>query len=223
MDAVVIMSRIPVPGKTKTRLEGFLTSRECADLHRAFLKDILTVHTDRNKFLSYGDEGPFELIEDILPYDIETFPQRGESLGEKMKNIFIHLFGLGYESVVLFGADIPEITGKDIENALKKLKENDLVFGSTLDGGYYLVGMKKLHEIVFSDEIKWGSGSVFEETINLIKKKGIDVDLIDVHEDIDTKDDLINLYKRIKNTSGCKNTKRFVEGLGERIDGKTNR
>ena len=83
--------------------------------------------------------------------------------------------------------------------------------------------MKKLHEIVFSDEIKWGSASVFEETINLIKKKGIDVDLIDVHEDIDTKDDLINLYKRIKNTSGCKNTKRFVEGLGERIDGKTNR
>ncbi|MEI6857792.1 TIGR04282 family arsenosugar biosynthesis glycosyltransferase [Psychrilyobacter sp.] len=223
MDAVVIMSRIPVPGKTKTRLEGFLTSKECADLHRAFLKDILTMRTDKNKFLSYGDEGPLELVENILPYDVETFPQRGENLGEKMKNVFIHLFSLGYENIVLFGADIPEITETDIENALKKLKKSDLVFGPTLDGGYYLVGMKKIHEIVFSDEIKWGSASVFEKTINLIKKKGIDVDLIDIQEDIDTKDDLINLYKRIKNTSVCKNTEKFVEGLGERIDGKTNR
>ncbi|HAS80105.1 MAG TPA: glycosyltransferase, partial [Fusobacteriaceae bacterium] len=203
--------------------QGFLTKKECADLHRSFLKDIFTLGTDRDRYLSYGDDGPVKIIEDILPCDIKIFPQEGEDLGEKMKNIFIHLFTLGYEKVILFGADIPEITDVDIEDALKKLEDRDLVFGPTLDGGYYLVGMKKLHEIVFNNKIKWGTPSVFEETINLIKQKGIDIDLIDIHEDIDTKDDLINLYKRIKNTYIYINTKIFIEGLGGRIDEKINR
>jgi glycosyltransferase A (GT-A) superfamily protein (DUF2064 family) len=38
--ALVIMSKLPIPGKTKTRLIGKLSQKECAAFHLACLKDI---------------------------------------------------------------------------------------------------------------------------------------------------------------------------------------
>ncbi len=48
----------------------------------------------------------------------------------------------GYDSCVLIGTDIPELKS-DLEYAFRLLDVNDVVFGPTVDEGYYLVGMKK--------------------------------------------------------------------------------
>ncbi len=49
----------------------------------------------------------------------------------------------GYDSCVLIGTDIPELKCSDLEYAFRLLDVNDVVFGPTVDEGYYLVGMKK--------------------------------------------------------------------------------
>ena len=42
MNALILMTRVPIPGKTKTRLMDTLSGTECAELHMAFLEDLLT-------------------------------------------------------------------------------------------------------------------------------------------------------------------------------------
>ena len=38
--ALILFTRIPVPGKTKTRLMPYFSPKQCAKLHTCFLKDI---------------------------------------------------------------------------------------------------------------------------------------------------------------------------------------
>lgn len=214
MNAMVIMTRIPVPNKTKTRLLTILTPQECANIHMAFLKDIIkTCSNIKNTdlYIFYGDEGPLSIIDSLLKDNIKVFPQKGKDLGEKMKNIFLELFQKGYTKVVLMGADIPEVKKEDIDNAFFKLQNKDIIFGPTLDGGYYLVGMNKLYSLVFNSNIKWGTPEVFQETINSIRETGLKVDTILTHEDIDTKEDLLSFSKRIEKNNLCKNTKIYID------------
>lgn len=221
MNAMVIMTRIPVPNKTKTRLLTILTPQECANIHMAFLKDIIkTCSNIKNTdlYIFYGDEGPLSIIDSLLKDNIKVFPQKGKDLGEKMKNIFLELFQKGYTKVVLMGADIPEVKKEDIDNAFFKLQNKDIVFGPTLDGGYYLVGMNKLYSLVFNSNIKWGTPEVFQETINSIRETGLKVDTISTHEDIDTKEDLLSFSKRIEKNDLCKNTKIYIdENIKEKL------
>lgn len=46
--------------------------------------------------------------------------------------------------VIIIGSDIPTITKPHVLNALNKLGQADAVFGPSGDGGYWLVGMKRL-------------------------------------------------------------------------------
>ena len=43
MNGLILMTRIPIPGQTKTRLMNVLTGEECAQLHRCFLMDLYNV------------------------------------------------------------------------------------------------------------------------------------------------------------------------------------
>lgn len=222
MKALVVMTRIPIPNKTKTRLMTILSPKECAEIHRSFLRDIIEtsskVDGDTDIYLFYGDEGPVSVIEDIVGEKMTLLPQRGGDLGEKMRNIFADLFERGYEKVVLMGSDIPEVSSEDLEKAFHELASKDLVFGPTLDGGYYLVGMKNLHEMVFDPGIKWGTPQVFQETLEILKRSGVEVGLIRSHEDIDTKEDLREFWKRIGNGRSCENTRRYLyENIRERL------
>ena len=41
--AIIIFTRVPIPGKTKTRMMPTLTPDQCEHLHTCFLKDIRRV------------------------------------------------------------------------------------------------------------------------------------------------------------------------------------
>ena len=38
--AVIVFTRVPIPGQTKTRMMPYFSPEECAKLHENFLKDI---------------------------------------------------------------------------------------------------------------------------------------------------------------------------------------
>ena len=146
MNALILMTRIPIPGQTKTRLMDLLTGDECAGLHMAFLKDLFTTFTelkDIDLFMTYTPEDSFTILEYMIPESIESFPQIGEDLGERMYNAINQVLGKGYKKVVLIGSDIPDLLARDIQTSFQLLDDHDIVFGPTYDGGYYLVGMKK--------------------------------------------------------------------------------
>lgn len=220
MKALIIMTRIPVPYKTKTRLMKILTGEQCADIHKCFLQDIFNMCKDLKEsmdiYVTYSDEGNFSIIESLIPNFISNFPQKGKDIGERMENAVNYILNKGYEKVILIGSDIPEIQSKDILKAFDILENKDLCFGPTLDGGYYLVGMKKLNKIVFKGDIKWGEKSVFYSTIHILNKENLTVDFAQKYEDIDTKEDLKNLIYRLnhklhKYDVVPKHTKKYLE------------
>lgn len=221
--ALIIMSRIPVEGKTKTRLMNFLTGKQCAELHRCFLKDIFStceeLKPQMDMYLTYtAEDGPYEIIEDIVPEYIETFSQWGRTLGNRMANAIKYVKDKGYKKVLLMGTDIPHVKKEDICYAMKALDTTDICLGPTYDGGYYIVGMKNFYEEIFEDNIKWGNKTVLEGTVHKINSLGLTCGLGMKLYDIDTKEDLMVFFEEfyLKSSDPShypKNTLRFLKEM----------
>ena len=66
--------------------------------------------------------------------------QRGDTLGERLANVFADLFAAGAESVVIVGSDSPTLPSEYVTRAFDLLPPRRLVLGPAADGGYYLIG-----------------------------------------------------------------------------------
>lgn len=117
----------------------------------------------------------------------EKLVQQGNDLGEKMQHAFEHGFKLGYEKILLIGSDLPDISVQIIQQGFLELNDADIVFGPAEDGGYYLVGMKKLYPTIFQNK-PWST----EELLSLTLKELTDYkfQLLPFLNDIDEYKDL---------------------------------
>lgn len=207
--AIIIFTRIPLPGRTKTRMMSVLTPDECAELHRCFLQDIKDAceQSGADIFICYAPEGDDKLniLKNIFGCQREYFPQTGDSLGQRMYSAFCEVGRRGYHSCILVGTDVPELCGEDIRRAFSALKCCDVVFGRTLDGGYYLVGMDHPIKEVFGLEA-YGHASVFEDTLKELERRGIKVGYTRTLSDMDTPDDLNGYRERMRADRRLQNT-----------------
>ena len=101
-----------------------------------------------------------------------------------------------YDSCLLIGADVPELEVKILKKAFDVLETEDVVFGKTVDGGYYLTGMKQPVKEAFSLDT-YGHGKVLEETVLKIESAGFSVGFTDTLSDMDTPKDLRGYKKRM--------------------------
>ena len=76
-----------------------------------------------------------------------------------MKNAFRTVFENGYKSVVIIGTDCPRLDGDRIMDAFTELDLYDVIIGPSEDGGYYLLGSKCLHSMLF-ENINWSTCTV---------------------------------------------------------------
>ena len=106
-----------------------------------------------------------------------------------MSNAFGEGFNNGYQSICIIGSDCFELNSKIILQAFETLTKNDVVMGPAKDGGYYLLGMNRLHREVFKNKT-WSTDSVSTETISDFKELGLTYDLLDVLSDVDEEKDL---------------------------------
>ena len=94
------------------------------------------------------------------------------------------------------------MSSKAIDAAFSDLDTHDAVIGPAEDGGYYLLGLKKLHTSVFRDK-EWGTSSVEKETLNNLKAyhvKRLEIkNDIDVYEDITSIPEIMNRFILDKN------------------------
>ena len=115
--------------------------------------------------------------------------QKGIDIGERMSNALANGFSKSYSSVVLIGADIYDLTSDIIDESFSKLVDNDVVIGPAKDGGYYLIGMKRIQKGLF-DLKEWSTSSVLRDTIHCVKREGLTYELLDELKDIDYQEDL---------------------------------
>ena len=201
---IIIMAKIPVVGKVKTRLQPFLSPEQCAELAAAFLRDTLkkaqTVCI--NTILAYSPAAETKSSDEFLPPDLVTIEQTGASLGEKMSNAFDFVFKRNSDSaVVMIGTDSPTFPGEYIEQAFEFLEAgSQAVLGKSADGGFYLIGLRNSAPQIFN-RVEWSSSKVYAQiTANLKKFK-----TVPDWYDVDTPDDLTRLRDELTDDEEAQN------------------
>ena len=191
--AVICFTRVPKPGLTKTRLLPVLDPHQCVRLHWAFLKDLAGTYRklDAHLFVAYTPDADWESLKTVFPH-AGFYPQKGNDLGERMYRVIRKVLGLGYESVILTGADLPLMTPEHLAKGFAVLEEADIAIGPTSDGGYYLVGMKQPHRAIFENQ-RYGGETVLENTKAAGEAAGLTVVLANPCDDVDTPEDLRSL------------------------------
>ena len=184
---ILIFTRNPELGKCKTRLAKTIGDENALEIYKMLLKHTQSVvaHLTCDKAVYYSVK---VRENDIWNENIyQKYRQIGEDLGERMLNAFVNAFNSGYTNVVIIGSDLYDLNSSHIEEAFKALDKNDVVIGPALDGGYYLLGMKKVHLPVFKNK-DWGTSTVYNETVKDLNQEKVyhleKLNDIDVYDDI---------------------------------------
>ncbi len=198
--SLIVFAKVPQAGSVKTRMAAVMTPGEAAELYRCMLHDTLL---KAGRFInampvavffepSDGAEAYFVGAAQGMAQGMELVSQVGNGLGERMEQAFREMFARGGEAVVIIGTDIPHLPSRFISDAFALLEQpgTDVVFGPATDGGYYLLGMKRLHPQLFTG-IAWSSGTVLRESMAKGKDAGLHVVLLPACSDLDTPDDLL--------------------------------
>lgn len=197
MNALIVFVRNPESGKVKTRLAAQIGNEKALAIYIKLLH-----HTRDVAEKASGDHYVFAtgpLMDDTWK-DFTVAQQSEGDLGRKMKQAFDYLFNKGYKNVVIIGSDCPALTTDHINNAFATLKTHDVVIGPANDGGYYLLGMKKLHMPVFEKK-QWSTASVLTETIASLNHSTLTYKLLETLTDVDEKNDLPDQWKHQFNVS----------------------
>jgi len=198
-ERIILFSRLPEPGRTKTRLIPALGAEGAADLQRQMTHHTLT--TVQDACLRYGYEMEVRHTADQPQKMSDLFgtgpryTQQGQGdLGDRLARAFRDAAEQGRDKALCIGSDCPSITQETFRETFDRLDESDLVIGPACDGGYYLIGMKHPMPELFRD-IEWGSASVLSQTRQRAAELGLSVYLLDELSDIDEPRDLSHWHE----------------------------
>ena len=194
-DALIIFVRNPELGKVKTRLAQTIGNENALSIYNQLVFHTMntTETLECDLFIFYDTIINDDDIWKNTIYNKKI--QVGNNLGERMKNAFQELFKLGYKNCIIVGSDLFDLQAKHIKEAFDKLEKNDVVIGPAEDGGYYLLGFKKIIPTIFLNK-NWGTKTVLEDTLKDLTT--FSIDFIETLNDIDTIEDLekSNHYKQ---------------------------
>ena len=191
-NTVITFCKYPVEGKVKTRIAKTIGNEFAVKLYKMFAEHTFGVLSKTDSIAPYifftekDDRGKIE------KWTRAEFPlelQSGNDLGERMYNAFNKAIERGSVNTIIIGTDIPDISSVIIKRALKALENSDVVIGPSNDGGYYLLGMKKLYKDLFIG-IEWSRNSVLRNTIEKLNNLNLSYSMLPELIDIDTEEDL---------------------------------
>lgn len=208
-EAIIVFTRYPEPGETKTRMIPALGAEGAAALQRS-----MTTHTARemasvpgriNRVVRYvgGDE---ERMRAWLGDSFVYLLQGEGDLGARMARAFSEAFDdKAVERVVIVGSDCPDLRAGILRAALDSLRTHDIVLGPATDGGYYLIGLRRNAlengaSSLFAD-VDWGTETVYATTVVRAEQIGLRLRVLAPLDDVDRPEDL-PVWERSRSKSG---------------------
>ena len=187
--ALLIFTRAPIPGKTKTRLIPLLGAQGAADFHQTVLQSTLAEAKAANfgsiEIWCDAENGHPFIKQCSMDYSCRIKIQQGKDIGERMRHAMDTALTEN-EFVVLIGSDCPAITTDILNQSLQHLSNGvDAVLGPAIDGGYYLIGLKKAQPDIFQG-IAWGESDVAERTRQNFIRIDLNYTELEALIDIDT-------------------------------------
>ena len=192
--ALIIFLKYPELGRSKTRLAKDIGNENALKVYIELLEhtQLISNKLKFDKYLFYD-----KVTANKMPWgdDIyHTAYQVERDLGGRMQNAFEQLFSKEYERVVIIGSDCYDLTQEIIEQAFELLNTSDAVVGPAKDGGYYLLGLRKMIPQLFSD-VAWSTDEVFSSTVKTLENLNLTYSTTPILSDIDTIEDLTQELK----------------------------
>ncbi|MDB5239508.1 MAG: glycosyltransferase [Spirosoma sp.] len=195
-NTLIIFVKNPIAGTVKTRIARTVGNERAVEVYQHLLRhtQAITRPLTCRRVVYYGDF--------INPDDgwngYEKQLQSGRNLGERMREAFreqlesskqvhpdrVNPDRVNPDRVVIIGSDCLGITPGHIEQAFLALDKVDVVIGPATDGGYYLLGMKKLHSFLF-DNMPWSQPELRHQTEQALLEHGLVFERLEQLTDID--------------------------------------
>lgn len=189
---LIIFVKNPVKGKVKTRLAEDIGEDNALKVYLILIQHTLEVAAasglEVHVFFS-------DTLDNKIPGFQPTFKahlQKGEFLGDKIFNAFA-VIHTDDTPVLIIGSDCYQLTANHLHEAIKVLDIKDAVLGTTFDGGYYLLGLKKLNPRIF-ENIPWSTSRVAQKTLAHFVELEWDYLLLPPLYDVDDKASMINSH-----------------------------
>jgi rSAM/selenodomain-associated transferase 2/rSAM/selenodomain-associated transferase 1 len=191
--SIVVLSRYPKPGRTKTRLIPSLGAEGAARVHLELAGRTVLVARVASALLGadleiHGTGASGRGFRRWIGRLDHRHQVEGE-LGERMEAAMSRHLALGRGPAIIVGTDCPWLEPRHFEEAFTRLRDHDVVIGPALDGGYYLLGLGRPMPEIFRG-IPWGTERVLESTREAICRQGSSLSLLDPLADVDLPEDL---------------------------------
>jgi rSAM/selenodomain-associated transferase 1 len=215
---LIVFCREPLAGHTKTRLIPRLGAANAAELASAFIVDALakcrTLAPGQIVIAAsapHGAENSDYLRRAARRFGAELVDQGGGSLGARMARA-LEPYRAG--GAVLLGTDTPSLPPRLLARSVALLRRAAVVIAPSLDGGYYLVGVRGPMPEIFR-AIVWGRSNVLSETVARLRRTGTRYALGPAWYDVDRSSDVMLLaahldqhLARMKRLSGSTSGRR---------------
>lgn len=181
----------PTAGLVKSRLAKSIGEKQAAEIYKSLLSHTLrnAKRTKLEVILYCHPDTQHPILQNLAnQHELNLYAQSDGDLGNKMQDaINKHLNN--NSNVVLIGTDCPHLDPEYILQAFSQLNSGkDIVLGPTEDGGYALIGMKRLYPEIFN-KINWSTDTVLRETKTRCRKLNLNYFCLDTVRDLDDIED----------------------------------
>jgi rSAM/selenodomain-associated transferase 1 len=189
MRAVMLFAKAPRAGSVKTRLASSIGAARAVEIYREMGLRVRVWIGGAHPVTVWYD--PPDALPEMRAWlgEGEYVPQPEGDLGHRLERAFATHFGRGDQPVIAVGMDAPDVSGDTVREAVRMLETSDVVLGPAVDGGYYLIGLKRRVSGVF-ERIPWSTEHVLQATLERCERLGLATALLAPLRDIDTIDDL---------------------------------
>jgi rSAM/selenodomain-associated transferase 1 len=158
---LVIFARQPRLGSGKRRLARDIGASGALNFARTMLAQTLRRLARDRRWITYIAVTPDRSRP--WPGAIPVLAQGGGNLGARMARA---ARALPPGPVVIVGCDIPGLTAPRVAAAFRKLGACDAVFGPAIDGGYWLVGLRRRPRFIdpFAN-VRWSTRHALADTL----------------------------------------------------------
>jgi rSAM/selenodomain-associated transferase 1 len=190
--AFAVMAKAPRSGEVKTRLVPPLEADQAAFLSGCFIKDITANFAavarllPAQGYVAYSPPGAEAVFRDLVAPGTRLLPPRRIGLGYSLFHATEDLITAGYDSACLVNADSPTLPTSVLIQAAEALRApgDRVVLGPAIDGGYYLIGLKHPHKLLFED-ISWSTEQVLRQTLDRAASLALEVVTLPTWYDVD--------------------------------------
>jgi rSAM/selenodomain-associated transferase 1 len=188
---VVVMAKVPVPGRVKTRLIPLLGADGAAGLCRAMTEDTLAMVRSyeglRWRVALDGDlDDPW-----VRGLGAAVEPQASGDLGARLRHAL-------RDGGIAIGTDSPTLPRGFLHGAMLLLRQDQVVFGPAFDGGYVLVGVRGPEALGVFDSIPWSTAETCAASVERARALHLTCGTLGFWYDVDTPADLTFLRNHLR-------------------------